>query len=92
MCGIATPNGWRACLHSSTSAWIWNSNTIWISSARELPKDNWTKQFAFEALPSLGPSLELPPGRSTQPAKTRRLFEQWIAYITVKIGTWGAHC
>eukprot|EP00975_Prorocentrum_lima_P051123 10710473-Prorocentrum_lima.AAC.1 len=37
------------------------------------------------------PALELPPGRSMQPARTRWVFELWIAEIEVKMGTWGHH-
>eukprot|EP00975_Prorocentrum_lima_P058119 12190234-Prorocentrum_lima.AAC.1 len=37
------------------------------------------------------PALELPPGRHTKPALTRRICEQCIAEITVKIGTWGTN-
>eukprot|EP00975_Prorocentrum_lima_P062568 12886318-Prorocentrum_lima.AAC.1 len=35
------------------------------------------------------PALEHPPGGNMKPARTRNIFELWIAEIAVGIGTWG---
>ncbi len=33
------------------------------------------------------PKLDVPKGLS--PSEVKRIFEQWVAYVTLKMGTWG---